>query len=86
MYKTRTFAFAIAGMMLLSSQASAGPHDAGYYTCNGKDNGTKYYRYVKKRSDAQETAFKQAVKAVTGSGGCRSVSKPDKEPSGGSAI
>jgi hypothetical protein len=90
MYKTWIFAFvfatAAAGMMLLSSQASAGAHDDGYYSCNGKDNGVKYYRYVKKKSDSQETSFKQAVRAVAGSGGCSKVHKLDKEPSNGTAI
>lgn len=69
-----------------SPAALAGPHDAGYYACNA-DNGTQYYRYVKKRSDEQETAFKQAVTNAAGIGkGCRSVSYPSTQPSGATAI
>jgi hypothetical protein len=68
------------------SAAMAGPHDAGYYACNA-DNGVKYWRYVKKRSDAEETSFKQAVTNKAGIGkGCRSVSYPASEPSGGTEI
>ncbi len=81
-----TLVAAAAGALLLSAPASAGPHDPGYYSCNA-DNGVTYYRYVKKRSDAEETAFKKAVTAVTGIGkGCRSVAYPAKEPSKGQAI
>jgi hypothetical protein len=76
-----TFPAAVA-VILLSLPAVAGPHDAGYYKCNS-DNGTTYWRYVKKRSDAQETAFKKAVVNAAGIGnGCRSVSYPVKEPEG----
>jgi hypothetical protein len=81
-----TLPAAVAVTILLSVPAVAGPHDAGYYKCNA-DNGTTYWRYVKKRSDAQETAFKQAVVNVTGVGkGCRSVSYPTKQPTGGTQI
>jgi hypothetical protein len=77
-----TYPAAVAVVILLSLPAVAGPHDAGYYKCNA-DNGTTYWRYVKKRSDDQETAFKQAVTGVAGIGnGCRSVSYPSKEPAG----
>jgi hypothetical protein len=69
-----------------SPAAFAGPHDAGYYVCNA-DNGVKYWRFVKKRSDAQETEFKQAVTRVAGIGkGCRSVSYPTTQPTGGTEI
>jgi hypothetical protein len=81
-----TLPAAAAVTLLLSLPAIAGPHNAGYYKCNA-DSGTTYWRYVKKRSDAQETAFKQAVTNVTGVGkGCRSVSYPDKQPAGGTQI
>lgn len=83
---TVTSSAAFVGMMLLSSPTFAGPHDAGYYQCSANDKAqTKYYRYVKKRSDAQETSFKQAVLAAAGAG-CRSVSYPKKEPTTGTAI
>lgn len=83
---TLTLSAAIVGMMLLSPPALAGPHDAGYYVCNADDTAqTKYYRYVKKRSDAQEKSFKQAVLAAAGAG-CRSVSYPKKEPTTGNEI
>jgi hypothetical protein len=77
-----TLPAAVAVTLLWSLPAVAGPHDAGYYKCNA-DNGTTYWRYVKKRSDAQETAFKQAVTMRAGVGkGCRSVSYPAKQPAG----
>jgi hypothetical protein len=81
-----TLPVAVAVTILLSLPAVAGPHDAGYYKCNA-GNGTTYWRYVKKRSDAQETAFKQAVTGAAGIGnGCRSVSYPSSEPTGGTGI
>jgi hypothetical protein len=81
-----TLPAAVAVTILWSLPAVAGPHNAGYYKCNS-DNGTAYWRYVKKRSDAEEKAFKQAVTNATGIGkGCRSVSYPDKQPAGGTQI
>jgi hypothetical protein len=84
MYKPWIFAFALAtaGTMLLSPQSSAGPHGPGYYACNGKNQGS-YYRFVKKRSDAQEKAFMQAVRNLPNSGGCSTVRYPETKPSSG---
>jgi hypothetical protein len=77
-----TFPAAVAVMILLCQPAVAGAHDKGYYKCNS-DNGTTYWRFVKKRSDAEEKSFKRAVEGVAGIGnGCRSVSYPVKEPEG----
>lgn len=86
MFKLRVATLSIAGMMISVTPVLAGPHDAGYYVCTANNDAqTKYYRYVKKRSDAQETAFKQAVLAAAGAG-CRSVSYPKKQPSTGTDI
>ncbi len=86
MHKEQVFKIALSAAILVATmvsfQAFAGPHDAGYYKCNAQ-TGITYWRYSKKRSDAQETAFKQAVTNVAGIGkGCRSVSYPSKEPEG----
>jgi hypothetical protein len=69
-----------------SDGALAGPHNKGYYACNA-NSGIKYWRFVKKRSDEQETAFKQSVTEAAGIGnGCRRVSYPNKEPTEGTQI
>ena len=73
-------------MTLFSPSALAGPHTKGCYVCKAdNDDETKYYRCVTKRSDDQETAFKQAVNADAGVG-CRKVSYPDKKPTDGKEI
>jgi hypothetical protein len=61
-----------------------GPHDKGYYKATGT-NGTTYFRFCKKRSDAQETSFKQEVIRLAG-GILGSVQYPKKEPTNGVEI
>ena len=54
-----------------------GGHGKCYLVANG-DDGKKYYRFVKKYSDDEETKFKRAVAAKAGK--CRTVSRANKEP------
>lgn len=60
-----------------------GGHGSCYLVANG-DDGKKYWRYCKKYSDEQETAFKQAV--MLAAGGCRTVRRDNSEPEGGVEI
>jgi hypothetical protein len=62
-----------------------GPHDKGYYKATGH-NGTVYYRWLKKRSDAAETSFKQDVMRLGGGDIQGKVQYPTKPPSTGVEI
>lgn len=59
-------------------------HGSCYLCANGED-GVRYYRFVGKYSDAQETAFKAAIKARTGHG-ARTVRRENSEPANGVEI
>lgn len=61
-----------------------GPHNKGYYKIEGA-NGTVYWRWCKKRSDAQESSFRQAVMAAAGGTRGR-MQFPDSEPDNGTEI
>ena len=59
-------------------------HGSCYLCANGED-GVRYYRFVTKYSDAEETAFKAAIKARTGHG-ARTVRRENSEPANGEEI
>lgn len=72
-------AAAHAGPMLMR-----GPHNKGYYKIEGLD-GAVYWRWCNKRSDAQESSFRQAVMATAGGTRGR-MQFPDSEPAAGTEI